>query len=206
MERSPDGRRHGVAIGVVVDTQDPDSRGRVKVRLPAFDDELTVWARVAAPGAGGGRGAWLPPARGDEAVVVFEGGDPRQPVVVGALWSGKGAPPESSEGEWVIESPAGARLRFGKADGHALMLTTEGGNVVELRGDGAVLISDGSGCSVRLEGGNIVIEGGSTIDVTAAKVRFNAAVVEAAGVLKVDTLIANSVVASSHTPGVGNIW
>ena len=78
--------------------------------------------------------------------------------------------------------------------------------MVELRGDGAVLISDGSGCSVRLEGGNIVIEGGSTIDVTAAKVRFNAALVEASGVLKVDTLIANSVVAASYTPGAGNIW
>ncbi len=206
MERSPDGRRHGVAIGVVVDTQDPDGSGRVKVRLPAFDDELAVWARVAAPGAGDGRGAWLPPARGDEVVVAFQGGDVRQPVVVGALWSGKDGPPESGEGEWVIESPAGARLRFGRADGHALTLTTEGGNMVELRGDGAVLISDGFGCSVRLEAGKISIQGGSNIDITAAKVRFNAALVEASGVLKVDTLIANSVVASSYTPGAGNIW
>ena len=50
-ERTPDGRRHGLAIGIVVDTHDPDGRGRVKVRLPAFADELVVWARVAAPGA-----------------------------------------------------------------------------------------------------------------------------------------------------------
>jgi hypothetical protein len=30
--------------------------------------------------------------------------------------------------------------------------------------------------------------------------------VEAGGVVKCDTLVANSVVASSYTPGAGNIW
>jgi hypothetical protein len=29
---------------------------------------------------------------------------------------------------------------------------------------------------------------------------------ETSGVLKCDTLVANSVVASSYTPGAGNIW
>lgn len=206
MERSPDGRRHGVATGVVVDTQDPDGSGRVKVRLTGFDDDLAVWARVAAPGAGAGRGAWLPPARGDEVVVAFQSGDLRQPVVVGALWTGKDGPPESGQDEWVIESPAGARLRFGRADGHTLTLTTGGGNMVELRGDGAVLISDGFGCSVRLEAGKVTITGTTSVDVNASVVHLNAAVVETHGTLKAETIIANSVVAHSYTPGAGNIW
>ena len=204
-ERTPDGRRHGLAIGIVVDTHDPDGRGRVKVRLPAFADELVVWARVAAPGAGNRRGAWLPPARGDEVVVVFEDGDPRQPVVLGALWSGKDELPESSAGEWVIESPAGARVRFGAADGHALMLTTESGNLVELRGDGAVLIS-GGGCSVELQGGKVVIQGGTSVEIAAGRVHLASGDVVVDGVLKCDTLVANSVVASSYTPGAGNVW
>lgn len=205
MERSPDGRRHGVAIGVVVDTHDPDGSGRVKVRLPAFDHDLAVWARVAAPGAGVGHGAWLPPARGDEVVVAFQGGDLRQPVVVGALWSGKDSLPEASDSEWVIESPAGARIRFGAVYGQALILTTEGGNTVELRGDGAVLISDGFGSSVRLEGGKIAIQGGSSIDIVAGKVHVISSDVVMDGRLEVDTLVAKSVVAESYTPGAGNI-
>lgn len=50
-----------------------------------------------------GRGAWLLPTQGDEVVVAFQGGDVRQPVVVGALWSGKAGLSESSQGEWVID-------------------------------------------------------------------------------------------------------
>ena len=30
--------------------------------------------------------------------MVFEGGDPRRPYVVGALWNGSDAPPESMDG------------------------------------------------------------------------------------------------------------
>ena len=210
IERSPDGRRHGVAIGVVVDTHDSDGSGRVKVRLPAFDDALEVWARVAAPGAGDGRGAWLPPALDDEVVVAFQGGDMRQPVVVGALWSGKDKRPAAGDGEWVIESPTGARLCFGTVDGlargHALKLTTESGNTVELRRDGAILITDGLGCSVRLEAGKVVITANGNVEVNASTVRLNAGLVETRGTLKAETIIANAVVANSYTPGAGNIW
>lgn len=112
----------------------------------------------------------------------------------------------------MIESPAGARLRFGRADGHALMLTTEGGNMVELRGDGAVLISDDSGCSVRLEGGKVMIQAGSTVqvnastvEVTAAKVHFISGDVVMDGRLKLVTLDAKHVISETYTPGFGNI-
>ena len=46
----------------------------------------------------------------------------------------------------------------------------------------------------------------STAEITAGLVRVNAGMVHASGVVKCDTLIANSVVASSYTPGAGNIW
>ena len=210
IERSPDGRRHGVAIGIVVDTHDSDGSERVKVRLPAFDEALEVWARVAAPGAGGRHGAWLPPALDDEVVVAFQGGDLRQPVVVGSLWSSKDERPAADDGEWAIESPSGACLRFGTADGdpmrHALKLTTEGGNTVELRRDGAILITDGLGCSVRLEAGKVVITANGNVEVNASTIRLNAGIVETRRTLKAETIIVNAVVAHSYTPGAGNIW
>ena len=46
----------------------------------------------------------------------------------------------------------------------------------------------------------------STLRIQAAVMQNNAAMNEGHGVLRCDTLIANSVVASSYTPGAGNVW
>ena len=64
----------------------------MKVRLPWTPDNggagYEVWARLATLMAGAKRGTWFIPDPGDEVLVVFEGGDPRRPYVVGALWNG----------------------------------------------------------------------------------------------------------------------
>ena len=55
-------------------------------------------------------------------------------------------------------------------------------------------------CSGRLE-----LDAGSSARLTSALTEVNASMVKCASIVKTDTLIANSVVASSYTPGVGNI-
>jgi len=55
----------------------------------------------------------------------------------------------------------------------------------------------GPGGSVRVSGGGIDISGGL--------VNVNAAMTRASGVMQADTVIANTVVASVYTPGVGNL-
>ena len=47
---------------------------------------------------------------------------------------------------------------------------------------------------------------GSIADVSAGMVKLNAGMVNASGVVKCDTLQANTVIASSYTPGAGNVW
>jgi hypothetical protein len=54
--------------------------------------------------------------------------------------------------------------------------------------------------------GRVEVISSSDIRMTAAKVAVEAAIVEASSVVKCETLVANSVVASSYTPGAGNIW
>lgn len=56
----------------------------------------------------------------------------------------------------------------------------------------------GSGGSVETGGGGVEITGGS--------IKMHSGMVEADGVVKASTIIADSVVASSYTPGAGNIW
>jgi uncharacterized protein involved in type VI secretion and phage assembly len=99
--------------------KDPDKAGRVKVKLPTVSDaDESAWARVVSPGAGNKRGLHLMPDVGDEVLVAFIGGDFRNPVVLGGIWSKKNAPPtpEPVKGDKVSERSltlaSGAKLVF----------------------------------------------------------------------------------------------
>lgn len=120
------GRITGVAVGVVTNNQDPDGLGRVKVRFPWLSDaDESQWARIAAPMAGKERGMYFLPEVDDEVLVAFEHGDPRFPYVIGALWNGKDAPPETnSDGKnnvRVIKSRSGHVIRLNDEDGKEMI-------------------------------------------------------------------------------------
>ncbi len=88
----------GLHIGVVDKfEEDPDKQFRVKVILPGIDEKTgAVWARLAAPDAGKNRGWFFRPETGDEVVVGFFNQDPRQPVILGGLFSPKNTPPKNA--------------------------------------------------------------------------------------------------------------
>ena len=96
------GRWYGVYPALVSDLKDPDGQGRVLVTLPWSPDmgnsRYEAWARLATLMAGNNRGSWFIPDVNDEVLIVFEGGDPRRPYVIGGLWNGSDKPPESMDG------------------------------------------------------------------------------------------------------------
>ena len=217
-------RWFGVYVGLVVDVADPDGHGRVRVKLPwAGDSDGTSyegWCRLVVPMAGPSRGFWFVPEPGDEVAVVFEAGDPRRPYVMGSLWNGSDAPPESMDGSAqnnirAIHSRSGIRIVMDDTDGAvALTIDTPGGQSVELKDSPAtVTVSDSNGNKVELASAGITIEtsaklsvSASTVEVTAGSVTVNAGMSKFSGVVQADTVIANAVVGTSYTPGAGNIW
>ena len=75
-----------------------------------------------------------------------------------------------------------------------------------------VEMSDENGNSVRLSSSGIDLTTSGEVRVAASKIHFSAGLGETdagmwrfSGVVKSDTLIANSVVAASYTPGAGNV-
>jgi uncharacterized protein involved in type VI secretion and phage assembly len=214
-------RWHGVYPALVTDTADPAGAGRVLVRLPwaAGTETIELWARLAAPFAGAGVGAWFEPPVDAEVLVAFIGGDPAAPCVVGSLWSGANPPPPGTvqtggPGRHVVRTAAGAELRLGTAPGDApVALSTDDGAEVVIEADGAVRIADRSGNRVRLDSSGVTIEAAgkvaleaASVSVAAGQVTVEAGMFRASGVVQCDTLIANAVVATSYTPGAGNIW
>ena len=184
-------QRTAVYSGVVVTSRDPKGLGRVKVSLPSFEEER--WARRASPAAGDRRGAWFVPDAGDEVLVAFERGDARRPIVVGALWNGTQRPPENNPERTLLRTKHGATIVFDDGTG-SVEVTDTNGNAVEL-GPNGIRIA----CSSRVK------VAASEVEVDAGLVEVNAGMAKFSGVVQCETLIANSVVSSRYTPGVGNV-
>jgi uncharacterized protein involved in type VI secretion and phage assembly len=213
---------YGVAPATVIDIVDPEGQGRVQVTLPWCPDSgggrYEAWARTATLFAGKDRGSWFMPEVGDEVLVAFEHGDPARPYVLGGLWNGSDSPPQgASRGNnlKVIKSRNGVKVTLDDQDGQEkLILETPGGQKITLKdGPGAVEIEDSSGNSVKLEPAGITITGAAKVTVNAGQVAVSAGMVTVdagmskfSGILQADTVICNTIVSASYTPGAGNIW
>ena len=226
-ERVPSGlggRWYGVYPALVTDIKDPDNQGRVKVSLPWSPDtgsaKYEAWARLATMMGGNNRGSWFVPDLNDEVLIAFEGGDTRRPYVIGGLWNGSDAPPESMDGagnnyKKVLRSRNGVKVTLDDQDGQEKFIAeTPGGQKVTLKdGPGAVEIVDSNGNSIKLETSGVTITASakltinaSTIAISAGMVTVDAGMSKFSGVVQADTVISNSVVSASYTPGAGNIW
>src|SRR4029077_1846729 len=149
----------------------------------------------------------------DEVLIVFAGGDPRHPYVIGGLWNGKDATPESMDGSGnnyikKIRSRNGVAVTLDDHDGQEQFVAeTPGGQKVTLKdGAGSIEIVDSNGNSVKLESSGITIPASdkvtinaSTAQISAGMVSVDAGMSKFSGVVQCSTLITNSVVSASYT-------
>jgi hypothetical protein len=80
-------------------------------------------------------------------------------------------------------------------------------------GPGTIKVEDSNGNSIKLEPSGITITAAAKVTVNASQVAVSAAMVTVdagmskfSGIVQCDTLISNSVISASYTPGAGNIW
>ncbi len=210
----------------VVAVNDPSGIGRVQVRLLGFDgpdsQDASLWARVAVPFAGDNRGSFFIPDVDDEVLITFVNGDSRQPIVIGSLWNGSAAVPETLGGggesidRWTItgkagtriaiveEQPAESTIKFTTPGGVSGELTDAGGGKVEFTIGATTVTYDMEGVSINTSM-NVRVDA-TRVEVNAPMVTVNAGMSRFNGVVHADAIITNSVISSSYTPGAGNIW
>lgn len=210
----------------VVSVNDPQRLNRIEIELLSHSGAPRqagrLWARVAAPFAGANKGAFFLPDVDDEVVVSFVNGDSRYPIILGSLWNGADAAPETLGGSgesvdrWTIKGKAGSRVAIvEETPGHAVIsfktpggveaeLTDAGGGKVEIKAAGTTVTIDPQGVTVNTPA--TVRVQATTVEISASMVTVNAAMSRFSGVVQADTVISNSVISASYTPGAGNIW
>jgi Rhs element Vgr protein len=180
----------GLHIAIVDSFEkDPDKQFRVKVIVPGVDEKTgSLWARLATPDAGKNRGWFFRPETGDEVVVGFFNGDPRQPVILGSLFGPKNTPPKNAseiseknttkalvsktgsmigfiddkKGSIFIETAAGARILLDDT-AKTLEFIDQNGNELKM---------NDSGISLKTAK-DLKLEATGNVEITGAKVDMN---------------------------------
>jgi uncharacterized protein involved in type VI secretion and phage assembly len=214
----------GAYLAEVTSVEDPDSLGRVQLRLlhadGVADHDGPLWARVAAPFAGADRGAFFIPDVGDEVLVVFLQGDMRFPLVIGGLWNGDAQPPEQLPGSrvdrWTITGKAGTRVAIveEQSGNERISFTTPGGVSGELTDEsGGKIELDVHGTTITIDTTSVTIQASAEVKVEAAQVKVSAgsvnvdtAVADFSGLIKCMAIETTSVISKMYSQGAGNIW
>jgi uncharacterized protein involved in type VI secretion and phage assembly len=216
------GQLNGVFPAVVIDNVDPKNLGRVQVQLPQMDESSQrgskIWARMATLMAGKNRGTWFIPDVNDEVLVAFEAGDVSRPYVIGSMWNGTSSPPETMDtnnNKKLLRSRNGVTITLDDESGQErFIVETPGGQKITLKdGPGSIEMMDSNGNSVKLEASGIVVNASAKVTINASMVEISSGMVTVnsgmsrfSGVVQCDTLISNSVISASYTPGAGNVF
>lgn len=213
-----------IQLAKVTSVNDPEKLNRVEVKLLSHSgspqQEGKLWARVAVPCAGSNKGAFFIPDVDDEVVISFINGDNRYPVVLGSLWNGKDQAPETLDrnavDRWTLQGKAGTRIaieekepatatiKFTTPGGTSGELTDTGGGKIEVKTAGTTVTINTQGVTVNTPL-NVKVQA-TMVNVTAAQVLVDAPISMFSGTVQAQTVIANSVISASYTPGAGNIW
>jgi uncharacterized protein involved in type VI secretion and phage assembly len=174
LTRKVEGRYYGKYRGLVVDNQDPENLGRLRVRVPRVlgPDVVTGWATPCVPyGGDRNQGFFCIPDAGASVWVEFEAGDLEFPIWVGMFWSKPGGESESPR----PNNGDGSEQRSPQSPPTRKIIKTKRGHTIQFEDDGEeerIVICDGqnenrivfgsSGMSIVSHGG-ITANGGQRV-------------------------------------------
>lgn len=183
----------GVAWGVVTENNDPEKKGRLRLKLPQLGDNVdTDWAPNMTWGAGKDRGiVWIPEVN-DLVLVAFEQGDVRHPIVIGHSWNAKN-PPKYEEPMFdgqagkvknrAFISRTGQRIVLwdddGQKEGIRLVTNDDAYEIFIEKTKSRILIKSGGKIEIEASqdvsikaGGKVTINGGGGVDITGPTVNI----------------------------------
>lgn len=138
-------RGTSVALGRVIDLDDPERGLRVRVALDAADGLESDWMPLLAAGAGANSGAIAFPALDDAVLVLLPDSDIARGIVLGGLYA-QHAPPtfDGAAGPCAIAMRTrGGQSLFLGSDTATARIETSSGGLLEMSSDGTRLTAHG---------------------------------------------------------------
>lgn len=157
---------------LVVDTDDPEQLGRVKVKFHwnvkgGSKAEPEIWVRVLTPHAGEMKGFFCLPEVDDEVLIGYEQGNPSLPLILGSLYNGKDIPPVDHPVGWkgaennlkLFRTKSGNEIYFDDSSGSEaiVIVQKDSKNSITLTLDGPKIVIESQG-DISLSGKNISLE------------------------------------------------
>lgn len=157
-------RVQGFLLGKVVDVEDPEALGRIKVTYMDRPEAPTSnWVFVVRPMASAEFGVWFMPEIDDQVVIGFLNGNLENPYMLGSIYTGTNAPPVTEPQQRVIRSRQGHEIVFDDTDGDENVIIRDAAkNEIKMTKDGIDITSDGT---ITIKGKQVVIKGDSSIDI-----------------------------------------
>ena len=159
-----DHKYYGKYRGIVVNNNDPENLGRLKVKVPSLlgNDVVTGWAMPCLPyGGAADQGFFFIPEVDAGVWVEFEAGDLEYPIWVGTFWSKPGGeselpkpngPDGAEQGSVqdpptrkIIKTKRGHTIQLEDADGEEMVTIVEAinGQVITMNQEG-IKVKDGA--------------------------------------------------------------
>ena len=176
-------RHLGLYIGEVVDREDPESLGRVRVRIPGLVEPLSAWAWPLGTLGGGSdrRGFFSVPEKGAEVGVLFHQGDVDHPHYLCGHWGkpeSEAEVPEPARGLSKEESP---KVRAFETERFLLLFDDREGKeafVVKDKRSGDQVELDGKGMGITVKATSaLVLKADGLVNIEGAVVQINGRVV-----------------------------
>ena len=164
-----EGEYWGKCRGLVVDRNDPQQLGRLRLKVPSvFGTAETGWASPASPYAGADIGFFFLPQVGDMVWVEFEEGELDLPIWSGGSWARPGNQSEIP-GEGKPSYPDQAVIKT-KAGNVIVLSDTAGAERITIRAkSGCEIVLDPTSNRVTIQADEVHIRGGGEVQELATK-------------------------------------
>lgn len=171
-------RFYGKYRGVVTDTADPSSLGRIKVKLDDFQGFKDNWCMPCVPYAGDSVGWFVIPEKDAHVWIEFEGGDPSRAIWTGCFWEAGKIPPTATPSRKIWQTPT-CRVVLDDLDGKAGQLEID---ATTREGKTLVILMDKAGIKLTADTAVITMamDDGITIDYPNAKITLTKTATKAA--------------------------
>lgn len=158
MTQQIDEKRYGKFRGIVIDNEDPEKRGRIRVLVPSvLADQTTDWALPCLPYGGiSQQGFFMVPDIDSQVWIEFEEGDISRPIWVGTFWQQEDDTPEDAKKDSpttrMLQTTSGHILQFDDESGaEQFRLYHPADTELTIDHEGTVLLADPTGAEVKID-------------------------------------------------------